>query len=246
MKRWFLTFFFFVLALTNQNLEKQAQAIFKSWFIDFDPFKEGEFVDSALGAIPKGWKTVPLDEIASFTNGLPMQKYRPLNGEKGLPVLKIKELREQFCSKDSERCAEKIKQEYIVDDGDVIFSWSGSLLVDIWTGGKCGLNQHLFKVTSEQYDKWFYFLWVCHHLNEFIAIAADKATTMGHIQRGHIHSAMTLVPPPDEYCVLSASLTPLIDKIIQTKLESKQLSAIRDVLLPKLLSGEIDASEIEL
>ena len=233
-------------AQINRNLEQQAQAIFKSWFVDFEPFRDGKFVDSELGPIPEGWRIVPLDEIADFLNGLPMQKYRPATDRLGLPVLKIKELREQFCSADSERCLEDIKQEYVVEDGDVVFSWSGSLLIDIWTGGRCGLNQHLFKVTSTQHEKWFYYLWTCHHLANFIAIAADKATTMGHIQRGHIHAALTLVPSKQEYEELSAILSPIIDKMIHSRLESRRLSTLRDTLLPKLMSGEIDVSEVEV
>ncbi len=234
------------LALTNRNLEQQAQAIFKSWFVDFEPFQDGRFVDSELGPIPEGWRVVPLDEIADFLNGLPMQKYRPATDRIGLPVLKIKELREKSCSSDSERCSEDIKQEYVVENGDVIFSWSGSLLIDIWTGGRCGLNQHLFKVTSTQYEKWFYYLWICHHLENFIAIAADKATTMGHIQRGHIHAALTLVPSKQEYEELSAILSPIIDKMVHSRLESRRLATLRDTLLPKLMSGEIDVSEVEV
>ena len=65
----------------------------------------------------------------------------------------------------------------------MIFSWSGSLLVDFWCGGTCGLNQHLFKVTSEKYSKWFYYSWTQYHLQKFISIAKDMATTMGHIKR---------------------------------------------------------------
>lgn len=243
---WLLTICLCCLTLTNRNLEQQAQAIFKSWFVDFEPFRDGKFVDSELGPIPEGWRIVPLDEIADFLNGLPMQKYRPATDRLGLPVLKIKELREQFCSADSERCLEDIKQEYVVEDGDVVFSWSGSLLIDIWTGGRCGLNQHLFKVTSTQHEKWFYYLWTCHHLANFIAIAADKATTMGHIQRGHIHAALTLVPSKQEYEELSAILSPIIDKMIHSRLESRRLSTLRDTLLPKLMSGEIDVSEVEV
>ena len=93
-----------------------------------------------------------------------MQKYRPSDTEIGVPVLKIKELRQGFCDSDSELCSPSIKSDYIITDGDVIFSWSGSLLVDFWCGGKCGLNQHLFKVTSDTYDPWFYFAWTNYNL----------------------------------------------------------------------------------
>jgi type I restriction enzyme S subunit len=128
----------------NRNLEEQAQAIFKSWFVDYEPFG---------GEMPNDWTTASLSDIADYLNGLAMQKFRPKDDEIGLPVLKIKELRQGFAGEDAELCSPSIKSEYIVNDGDVIFSWSGSLLVDLWCGGKCGLNQHLFKVTSERYDK---------------------------------------------------------------------------------------------
>ena len=82
-----------------------------------------------------------------------MQKYRPLAGEEGIPVLKIKELRQGMCDDSSELCSMSIKPDDIVSDGDVIFSWSGSLLVDFWCGGTYELNQHLFKITSSRYDK---------------------------------------------------------------------------------------------
>ena len=118
----------------------------------------------------------------------------PKDGETGLPVLKIKELRQGICDASSELCSPSIKSEYIIHDGDIIFSWSGSLLVDIWCGGTCGLNQHLFKVTSNNYDKWFYYLWTAHHLDRFIAVAADKATTMGHIKREELEKVEVIIP----------------------------------------------------
>ena len=98
--------------------------------------------------IPANWTKSSLLGIADYLNGLAMQKYRPAEGAQGLPVLKIKELRQGSCDANSELCSPSIKPEYIVHDGDVIFSWSGSLLVDFWCGGICGLNQHLFSVCS--------------------------------------------------------------------------------------------------
>jgi len=224
----------------NANLEAQAQAIFKSWFVDFEPFQDGEFVDSELGKIPKGWKIKPLTDIAQYLNGLAMQKYRPKEDEKGIPVLKIKELRQGKCDDSSELCSYNLKPEYIVNDGDVIFSWSGSLMVDIWCGGKCGLNQHLFKVTSNEYDKWFYYFWTKHHLEKFVAIAAGKATTMGHIKRNDMESALVLVPGKNIYDQLNSILNPMIDQIVKNKVQSRTLAAIRDTLLPKLMSGETE------
>ena len=164
----------------------------------------------------------------------------------GIPVLKIKELRQDCCDNSSELCSPNIKSDYLVHDGDVIFSWSGSLLVDFWCGGTCGLNQHLFKVTSKEYDKWFYYAWTKHHLDRFIAVAADKATTMGHIKRDELAKAEVIIPSESDYKRFGGLLQPIYDLIIANRIEIKRLAETRDTLLPKLMSGELDVSNLDL
>lgn len=227
----------------NADLEEMAQAIFKNWFVDFEPFKDGKFVDSELGMIPEGWKVGRLTEIASYMNGLAMQKFPPENNEDSLPVLKIKELGQGFCGTDSDRCSCNIKDECKIHNGDVIFSWSGTLLVDVWCGGDCGLNQHLFKVTSKDYPKWFYYYWTKHHLQEFIHIAKDKAVTMGHIKRGHLEEAMVAIPDNDSMEKAHELFEPILSKMISLRLENSRLSTLRDTLLPRLMSGELEVPE---
>lgn len=227
----------------NADLEEMAKAIFKNWFVDFEPFKDGKFVDSELGMIPEGWKVGRLTEIASYMNGLAMQKFPPENNEDSLPVLKIKELGQGFCGTDSDRCSCNIKDECIIHNGDVIFSWSGTLLVDVWCGGDCGLNQHLFKVTSKDYPKWFYYYWTKHHLQEFIHIAKDKAVTMGHIKRGHLEEAMVAIPDNDSMEKAHELFEPILSKMISLRLENSRLSTLRDTLLPRLMSGELEVPE---
>ena len=211
--------------------------MFKSWFVDFEPFG---------GTMPDDWKVGNLLDIADYLNGLAMQKFRPAENDKGLPVLKIKELRQGFCDSNSELCSLNVKNEYIVNDGDIIFSWSGSLLVDFWCGGKCGLNQHLFKVTSKNFDKWFYFLWTKHYLEHFAFIAADKATTMGHIKREELEKAKVIIPSSECYQKMKQIMTPIYDLLISNRVENTRLSALRDALLPKLMSGEIDVSNVDI
>ena len=217
----------------NDNLCAQIKAIFMERFINIE-------------SIPDGWQKGTLLDIANYLNGLAMQKFRPHDDEVGLPVLKIKELRQGSCDASSELCSPNIKPEYIIHDGDVIFSWSGSLLVDIWCGGTCGLNQHLFKVTSKTYDKWFYYLWTVQHLERFIAIAADKATTMGHIKRGELAKAEVLIPSDTDYKEISSLMNPLFNLIVANRIEARKLAELRDEVLPKLISGEIDVSEVSL
>lgn len=222
-----------------ENLEAQAQALFKHWFIDFTPFKDGQFVESELGMIPEGWRVGTLTEIAEYLNGLAMQKFPPISDDDAIPVLKIKELGQSQCDNNSDKCSKQIKQEYIIKNGDVVFSWSGTLMVDIWCGGICGLNQHLFKVTSDNYPKWFYLMWTKHHLAEFVRIAKDKAVTMGHIKRGDLEKALVAIPDSDTLDKMSKVMEDIHNQIINTRLESNALSTLRDTLLPKLMSGEL-------
>lgn len=217
----------------NDNLEQQAQSIFTQEFLSLD-------------GLPDGWQESSLLGIADYLNGLAMQKYRPTDDEQGFPVLKIKELRQGSCDSNSELCSSSIKPEYIVHDGDVIFSWSGSLLVDLWCGGICGLNQHLFKVTSSKYDKWFYYAWTNHHLQKFATIAADMATTMGHIKREELAKAEVLVPSELDYDRIGGLLAPLYDLVIVNRIENRKLASLRDELLPQLMSGQLDVSEVTL
>ena len=217
----------------NKNLLEQAQSIFTEEFLMLD-------------RIPDGWQESSLLGIADYLNGLAMQKYRPKDDEQGLSVIKIKELRQGSCDFNSELCSPSIKPEYIVHDGDVIFSWSGSLLVDLWCGGTCGLNQHLFKVTSSTYDKWFYYAWTNHHLQKFAAIAADMATTMGHIKREELSKAEVLIPSQSDYDRIGGLLAPLYDLVIANRIVNRKLASLRDELLPQLMSGQLDVSEVSL
>ncbi|MDR1017883.1 MAG: restriction endonuclease subunit S [Lachnospiraceae bacterium] len=218
----------------NHHLEQMAKNIFNEYFIDLTPFN---------GQVPSNWKVSNLAGIANYLNGLAMQRHRPAEGEIGLPVMKIKELRQGFTDSSSDLCSPNIRSDFIIQNGTVIFSWSGTLLVDFWTGGNCGLNQHLFKVTSEDYDKWFYYSWTKHHLDRFVQMAADKATTMGHIKRDALEQAEVLIPNYDDYKNIGSLLEPIYDQIINNRLESGKLVSLRDSLLPKLISGKITVTD---
>ncbi len=184
-------------------------------------------------------KTTSLLDIAEYLNGLAMQKYPAVNGEVGLPVLKIKELGQQACDANSDKCSGSIPAQYVVDDGDIIFSWSGTLLVDFWCGGLCGLNQHLFKVTSDKYPNWFVFFWTKHHLDRFIRIAKDKAVTMGHIKRGDLGNAEVIIPNNVLMKELDEEITPIISEYIDRRVENRNLQCLRDSLLPELMCGQL-------
>lgn len=192
------------------------------------------------------WDTASLLDIADYKNGLAMQKFRPDIGDEGLPVLKIRELGQGFCGSDAERCKSGIVDSVKVHDGDLIFSWSGTLLLDFWAGGNAGLNQHLFKVTSSAYPSWFYYGWTKHHLARFIMLAKDRATTMGHIKRSALAESEVVVPPENILLSQTQLMQPIIDQYVMSKIEARKLAVFRDSLLPKLISGEIDVSEVNL
>lgn len=207
----------------NQTLEQMAETLFRQWFVE-NPNPD--------------WQERPLSSIATFLNGLACQKYPPHNELDKLPVLKIKELRNGI-SEDCDWCTTEIDKKFIVENGDVIFSWSASLMVKMWDGDTCILNQHLFKVKSDEFPKWYYYLWSKFHLEQFIAIARAHATTMGHIKRVDLDEAMVLVPTDQELESFTDTIEPIIEKISINNRHINNLVSIRDTLLPKLMSGEM-------
>lgn len=207
----------------NKTLELLAETLFRQWFVE---------------EVEESWDKKPLSSIANFRNGLSCQKFPPKNQIDKLPVLKIKELSSGITD-NSDWASTDINHEYIVKSGDIIFAWSASLMVVIWNGPDCILNQHLFKVTSSNYPKWFYYSWCKHHLAEFISISASHATTMGHIKRGDLDEAMVFVPSKTELTKMSTSIEPLFDKMIINHNQIRNLAQLRDTLLPKLMSGDV-------
>ena len=245
----------------SETLEEMARALFRSWFVDFDPVRakaEGRpsglppdldalfpasFEASELGEIPAGWEVRSLDEIATFTNGLALQRFPP-EGDEWLPVIKIAEMKRGYTEK-SGRASADIDPRYIVEDGDLLFSWSGSLELVFWTHGRGALNQHLFKVTSDEFPRWFYWGWTCEHLDDFRGIAAGKATTMGHIQRHHLTDAKVVAPPPDLVAASDTHLATLVQRQVGFAVQSRALGRQRDVLLPRLVSGVVRVGHLD-
>ena len=244
-----------LLQETAHTLENIGRTLFKSWFIDFGPVHAkaqgrpfglppdldalfpASFKSSELGPIPKGWRARNLDDIANFLNGLALQKYPPDSGE-ALPIIKIAQLRSGNLQ-GADLASVDLDPKYVVEDGDILFSWSGSLECRIWTSGRGALNQHLFKVTPNDSPTWLCYFAIHKHLNDFREIAAGKATTMGHIQRRHLRDAKLAIPPHDVVRRLSNVMSPILDRSIAAALESRYLRSIRDALLPMLMCEKI-------
>ena len=243
---------------TARTLERLARTIFRAWFVDFEPVKakaDGatsfpsmpqavfdalptRFVDSEIGPVPEGWELKPIATIATFLNGLALQKYPPRGDGEDLRVIKIAELR-KGSAEGAAWANGDVAEQYVIGDGDLLFSWSGTLEAEFWFGGKGALNQHLFKVTWSRFPSWFCSLWIRQHLPWFRAIASSKATTMGHIKRGHLQETPVVAPPNEVLHEANEVIGPIYDLFGQLLIESRKLAAMRDVLLPKLLSGEV-------
>ena len=244
-----------------ETLKSIASAMFQAWFVDFEPVRariEGRSAEAVLtseypghlyslfpeklvaaevGVSPEGWDTVGLDEIAEFTNGLALQKFPPSDNS-SLPVIKIAEMRRGITER-TDLCSADLDPKYIVENGDLLFSWSGSLDVVFWTHGRGALNQHLFKVTSAEYPPWFCWGWLISHLDWFRGIASNQVTTMGHIRRHHLNEAKVVVPPHSFLEAADEIFSPLIQAAVEAQMQAQSLSRLRNALLPELISGEI-------
>jgi type I restriction enzyme S subunit len=232
----------------NEDLEAMAQSLFSSWFVDLINYDgETEYDEEFERDVPKAWEKASLDDIAEFLNGKAWKDYSSENGEENdLPVVKIKELRSGISDDSDEVVRSECPIKYILDDGDIVFSWSASLVLDLWSEGDAFLNQHLFKVTSQQYPRWFCYLWIDHHIRIFRHIAEAKKTTMGHIKRTDLEEAKVIVPPEEEIKIMSDKMKPIFEKRVKTQVENGYLEELRDTLLPKLMSGEIRVNDLEL
>ncbi|HCT1634902.1 TPA: restriction endonuclease subunit S [Citrobacter koseri] len=232
----------------NSKLEAMAKMLYDYWFVQFDfpdangkPYKTsgGKMAYNAMlkREIPVGWNTSTLWNIAKYTNGLPMQKYRE-DSDTYLPVIKIREMNNGI-SADTERARVDIPEAAIINDGDVLFSWSATLDVKIWSQGKGALNQHIFKVSSDSYPKSFYYFELLNYLKHFKMIADLRKTTMGHITLDHLKQAYICLPP----LFLLEEFHSKVENIFQQHLllekENRSLIKLRDWILPILMNGQV-------
>ncbi len=233
----------------NAQLEALAKTLYDYWFVQFDfPDSEGKPYKTSGGKmvynkvlkreIPEGWTDGTLWDIADYYNGLAMQNYRP-NGELYLPVIKIKEMNEGITDK-TEKASPGIPSSAVVADGDVLFSWSATLSVKIWSQGKGALNQHIFKVTSKKYPKTFYYFELLRYLQHFKMMADKRKTTMGHITQDHLKQSRICIPP--KYALLEAhnKIAVILNKHLLLEQESQHLTQLRDWLLPMLMNGQAE------
>lgn len=202
----------------NDNLEAAMRALFEHFVVSNEAYDFDEAIDDKI----------------DFINGLAMQNYRPEKDETPIPVIKIRELSQGYCDENSEFCSNHIDKSHIIQNGDLVFSWSGSLQASFWTSQTAGLNQHLFKVQSDEYPLWFVYEWVTFHLLNFQRIAENKGTTFGHIKREDLHNAKIKSVGIDEINKLNNLFQPLLNTIIANSTELHSLMNYQRVLLARL------------
>lgn len=225
----------------NKTLEEIAKATFKSWFVDFQPFKDGEFEKSELGTIPKGWKVKSLYDLANYINGTSFKKHE--YSKAGIPIIKIAELKAGIGSTTKYFSGDKDEKFYL-NDREILFSWSGnpdtSIDIFLWYRGEAILNQHIFKVVPyEKNDYCYIYLLLKYFKSTFANIARNKQTTgLGHVTVKDLKE-LKFVYNKDSINRFNCIVEPIIKRIFNNYKSNEIVCNIRDSLLQKLISGEI-------
>jgi type I restriction enzyme S subunit len=247
----------------NETLEAMARALFKSWFVDFDPVRakaEGrtptgmdaeigelfpsEFVDGQMGAVPKGWAAVPLYDIATYVNGAAYAAFQPNGDRRGLPIVKIAELKAGVTDQTKFSDVE-MPAKYRLSTGEILFSWSGnpdtSIDTFVWTHGPAWLNQHIFRVQPHRDEERSWVMSTLKYLRPvFAEIARNRQTTgLGHVTAGDMKRLLVVRPTSRIILAWAKTVGPVIERVFRNMIEGQHLARVRDVLLPALLSGEI-------
>lgn len=215
-------------------LEEEARELYLEWFVRLQ--FPGHERTRIVNGVPEGWKQKPFSSLAIFTNGYP---FKPLElRDEGLPIVKIPELRDGVTAKTPRNTGENIPEKYLLTDGDLLFSWSGTLLIEFWYDGPAILNQHLFRVdVSDACSSVFMLCALREALPRFMNQAVGA--TMKHIRKGALTTVTTNLPPSSLLSQFNEVTAPAYRQIMCLRRQNQKLRAARDLLLPKLMNGEI-------
>lgn len=249
----------------NETLEAMARAIFKDWFVDFGPTRakmEGRapYLAPEIWALfpdrlddegkPELWHSQSVLEQANWINGAAYKNMHFVSPEIGLPVVKIAELKNGVTSK-TQFTNTNLGDRYRINDGDMLFSWSGnpdtSIDTFIWTGGPAWLNQHIFAIRDNGTRKPAYLYSLLKSLNPiFSELARNKQTTgLGHVTKDDLKRLQIVVPSSLVEVGFNSIVEPILERVWGALFENRTLVATRDLLLPKLMSGEIRVKDAE-
>ena len=221
----------------NANLEEQAQALFKSWFVDFEPFRDGPFVDSELGKIPQGWKVGDIYTYLDVIYGAPYKSALFNTDKKGYPLIRIRDLKTflpQFYTE------EILPNTEYVDSGDIVAGMDDEFVPYIWKGERGLLNQRVCKFMPKyDYVSKYYILSLIRPTLEFVQ-SYKVGTTVSHLGKSDIDKFKVIIPPAEIVKRFSGIVDSFHQQIIKLAKENLNLSALCDTLLPKLMAGEIN------
>lgn len=224
----------------NADLEEMAQAIFKNWFIDFEPFKDGKFVDSELGMIPEGWKVGSPYEYVKVVYGAPYKSAKFNDNGEGLPLIRIRDLKDcnpQFYT------PEILPQTEYVNMGDIVAGMDAEFIPHIWKGNTGLLNQRVCKLMPQQTSiSNLFVLYLMKPELEFVQ-SYKTGTTVSHLGKADIDKFVVVLPPLKVVEECSKILDSILQRIKNISAESRTLSLLRDTLLPRLMSGELEVPE---
>ena len=216
-------------------LKNMARLLYQEWFIHLR--FPGHKRTTTISGIPKGWTKKPFSESATFLNGF---AFKPSHlGNTGLPIVKIPELRNGPTKKTPRNTGENIPECYVICDGDIIFSWSGTLLVNIWNHGNALLNQHLYKVNPIYgVPKGFIYLSLIHTLVDFQN--QTTGSTMKHIRKSALDKVSCMIPNTYILKQFETMIHPMFEQIGVLQRQINEAMNARVLLLPRLMSGEIE------
>ena len=217
----------------NNNLGQQMEALYKSWFIDFEPFK---------GAKPENWSKTDIYSIADIIYGAPFSSKLFNTDGIGKPIIRIRDLKNQeFVTYTTE---EHLKG-HLIQPGDIIVGMDGEFRPYIWGNESAWLNQRVCIFENKRpKGKAFVFFTIKPLLN--VIEQTQVATTVIHIGKKDYDAFEITLPDKTSLDRFDEITAPMIDQIVTNRLENKRLATLRDALLPKLMSGELDVSNIDL
>ena len=233
----------------NENLEQQAQALFKSWFVDFEPFKNGEFVESELGMIPKGWRVGKVGEICKFENGFAFQS-DSYTQDGSYKVITIKNVQDGYLDSCGANLVSDIPPKMPIscklDIGDILLSLTGNVgRCCFVTEKKLLLNQRVAKINPKKDINWG-FIYTLFRVPDFknTLISIARGTAQANLSPVETSKLAIVIPPEDIMKQYSILATEYYKKIISNMIQSANLASLRDTLLPKLMSGELRVGDV--
>ena len=232
----------------NADLEEMAQAIFKNWFVDFEPFKDGKFVDSELGMIPEGWKVGRLDEIADVVGGSTPSKAKPeYYTQKGIAWLTPKDLSNHPAVYTSRGEIDITEEGYnststkLMPKGTILFTSRAPIgYISIAQNDIC-TNQGFKSLVPKKAGTCFLYCFLKYVTPEI----ENKSTgsTFKEASGSLMKSLQVLMPEQKVFEDFETIVSPLFARIESLEKESSRLSLLRDTLLPRLMSGELEVPE---